>query len=252
MVYFITDLSDAAGLQPFAENIMKKAITYYRVSTGRQAESGLGIDAQIKAVRDFATANNYDLEREYIEIESGKNNARPVLKRVLRQCKKTRATLLVAKLDRMSRNVNFITGLLESGVDFKAVDVPGGEKFVVHIMAAVAEHERDQISKRTTLALQAAKARGVELGKYGRNVLSKHNRDLSQQFAIRMQPTIRKLSDAGFITVRAVTDELNRQRVPTYRNDGSKWHISTVYKIMQINKTHEHKHSAQEDKIKLS
>ncbi|WP_457128755.1 recombinase family protein [Mucilaginibacter sp. HD30] len=215
---------------------MKKAITYYRVSTGRQAESGLGIDAQIKAVRDFAMANNYDLEKEYIEIESGKNNHRPVLKRALNQCKRKQATLLVAKLDRMSRNVNFITGLLESGIGFVAIDVPGGEKFVMHIMAAVAEHERDQISKRTILALQAAKARGVELGTYGRHVLSKQNRELSQRFALAMCPTINRLVDDGYETVRAITDELNRQRVPTYRNDGSKWHVSTVHKIMsQIN-----------------
>jgi DNA invertase Pin-like site-specific DNA recombinase len=215
---------------------MKKAITYYRVSTGRQAESRLGIEAQIKAVRDFATVNNYALEHEYIEIESGKNNHRPILKRALLQCKHKHATLLVAKLDRMSRNVNFITGLLEAGIDFKAIDVPGGEKFILHIMAAVAEHERDQISKRTKLALQAAKARGVELGTYGRYVLSKRNQKLSLRFAKGMRPTINALMADGFETIRALTEELNRLKVPTYRNDGSKWHVSTVYKVMnQIN-----------------
>jgi len=215
---------------------MKKAITYYRVSTGRQAESGLGIDAQIKTVKDFAAANNYMLEGEYVEIESGKNNHRPVLKRALHQCKRRQATLLVAKLDRMSRNVNFITGLLESGVDFKAIDVPTGEKFIMHIMAAVAEHERDQISRRTKLALQAAKAKGVELGAHGRYVLSKQNRELSERFAIEMEPMIVRLAEDGFETVRAVTDELNRLKVPTYRNDGSKWHLCTVHKVMmQIN-----------------
>ncbi len=211
---------------------MKKAITYYRVSTGRQAASGLGIEAQIKAVRDFAAANNYDLEKEYIEIESGKKNQRPVLERALLQCKNKHATLLVAKLDRMSRNVNFITGLLESGIDFKAVDVPNGEKFIVHIMAAVAEYERDQISARTTLALKAAKARGVQLGTYGRTVLSKRNQESSLRFAKKMRPKIARLRADGFDTVRAVTDELNRLKVPTYRNDGSKWHLGTVHKIM--------------------
>jgi len=212
---------------------MKKAITYYRVSTGRQGESGLGIEAQIKAVKDFAAANDYDLESEYVEIETGKNNNRPVLKKALRQCQRHQATLLVAKLDRMSRNVNFITGLLEAGVDFKAIDVPTGEKFIMHIMAAVAEHERDQISKRTTLALQAAKARGVELGRHGRYVLSKQNRESSRCFCESMQPTIVRLIEEGFETVRAVTGELNRLRVPTYRNDGSRWHVSTVYKVMR-------------------
>ncbi|EHQ29784.1 recombinase family protein [Mucilaginibacter paludis] len=216
---------------------MKKAIAYYRVSTGRQAESGLGIEAQVKAVRDFATNNDYSLEKEYIEIESGKNNHRPVLKSALLQCKRRQATLMVAKLDRMSRNLNFVTGLLEAGIDFKAIDVPTGEKFVMHIMAAVAEHERDQISKRTSLALQAAKAKGVELGTYGRYVLSKENRELSHRFALAMLPTITGLLKDGFETVRAITDELNRLKIPTYRNNGSKWHVGTVHKVMtQINK----------------
>ena len=170
------------------------------------------------------------------KLNRGKNNHRPVLGEALRQCKKDNATLLVAKLDRMSRNVNFITGLLESGIDFRAIDVPSGDKFITHIMAAVAEHERDQISKRTTLALQAAKARGVELGAYGRNVLSKKNREESERFALEMRPIITRLTKDGFETVRAITDELNRLQVPTYRNDGSKWHVSTVYKVMnQIN-----------------
>lgn len=214
------------------DNDMKKAITYYRVSTVRQGESGLGIDAQIQAVRDFARANNYTLEKEYVEIESGRNNSRPVLQKALYQCKHKHVTLLVAKLDRMSRNVSFISHLMESGVDFKAIDIPSGEKFIVHILAAVAEHERDQISKRTSLALQAAKLRGVELGTYGRDVLSKKNQELSYQFAEQMRPTIIQLQREGFTTVRAIRDELNKRRIPTYRNDGSKWHVSTVYKLM--------------------
>lgn len=211
---------------------MKKAITYYRVSTVRQGESGLGIDAQIKAVRDFAKAHDYTLEKEYVEVESGKNNSRPILQKALHQCKRKHFTLLVAKLDRMSRNVSFIADLLESGIEFKAVDVPGGEKFVVHILAAVAEHEREQISKRTILALREAKARGVQLGTYGRDVLSKKNRELSHQFAHQMQPLLAELMQKGFITVRAITGELNRLHVPTYRNDGSKWHVSTVHRML--------------------
>lgn len=218
---------------------MKKAITYYRVSTVRQGESGLGIDAQVKAVRDFAKANDYTLEEEYIEIESGKKNSRPMLKKALHQCKRKQVTLIVAKLDRMSRNVSFISDLMESGVDFKAIDVPSGEKFILHILAAVAEHEREQIGKRTSLALQAAKARGVALGTYGRDVLSKKNKELCEQFAEKMKPIILRLQRKGFNTIRALTDELNRLEVPTYRNDGSKWHVSSVHKIVSIqNKKH--------------
>ncbi len=213
---------------------MKKAITYYRVSTVRQGESGLGLEAQIKAVRDFAMANNYLLEKEFIEVESGKNNHRPILKKALFQCRRKQATLLVAKLDRMSRKVNFIADLMESGIDFRAIDMPTGEKFIVHIMAAVAEYEREQISKRTALALQAAKARGVELGWHGRHVQSKRNRELSRGFALEMQPTIACLKEEGVKTIRAITDELNRLQIPTYRDDGSKWHVSTVHKIVNL------------------
>lgn len=112
--------------------------------------------------------------------------------------------------------------------------MPGGEKFIMHILAAVAEHERDQISQRTTLALQAAKVRGVELGTYGRDVLSKKNRELSHLFAKGMQPTIIRLRREGFKTIRVIT-----VHIPTYRNDGSKWHVSTVHKIInQTNKNH--------------
>jgi len=212
--------------------MMKKAIPYYRVSTGRQGESGLGIDAQIKVVRDFARANNYILENEYVEVESGKKNYRPVLKKALTQCRRKQATLLVAKLDRVSRNVNFITTLLEAGIDFKAIDIPTGEKFIVHIMAAFAEYEREQISRRTKLALQAAKARGIELGVYGRYVLSKKNKESSYRFAETIRPIIYKLEQEGFNTIRAITDELNRLGIPTYRNNGSKWHPSTVHKLL--------------------
>lgn len=213
---------------------MKKAIGYYRVSTGRQGVSGLGIEAQIKAVRDFARSNGYELSDEHIEIESGKNDQRPALIMALGQCRRHHATLLVARLDRMSRNVNFITSVLESDVDFTAIDVPTGEKFILHILAAVAEHERDQISKRTSLALQAAKARGVELGVYGRDILSKQNHERSLRFAHDMQPVIDKLAEDGITTVRAVAKALNTQHIPTYRNDGSKWHPSTVHKIISI------------------
>ena len=135
---------------------MKKAITYYRVSTERQGESGLGLLAQQKAVKDFAWANDYQLMGEFVEVESGKKNNRPVLVQALDRCKRENATLLIAKLDRLGRNVAFISKLMESGVDFKAVDNPHASKLVVHMMAVFAEHERDQISQRTAAALKAA------------------------------------------------------------------------------------------------
>ncbi len=212
---------------------MKKAITYYRVSTERQGASGLGLDAQKASVRQFAAANNFQLSGEYIEIESGKKNARPVLQQALNACRQKGATLLIAKLDRLGRNVAFISRLMEAGVDFKAVDNPFAGKLIVHIMAAFAEHERDQISERTTAALAAAKQRGVVLGSYGRTVLAKLNKKKARQFALKMKPVIQKLRDMGITTIRGITCELNRLQVPTFRNTGNRWHLSTVHNILR-------------------
>lgn len=214
---------------------MKKAVAYYRVSRDRQGISHLGLDAQIKAIGDFAKSNGYTLEKEYVDIISGKKNSRSELKKALSQCRRKCMALLTAKIDRMGRRVSFISNLMESGIDFKVVEVPSGDKFTMHILAAVAEKEGDDISERTHLALQAAKARGTELGKYGRYVLSKKNKELSRLFAEKMKPTLINLADKGFKTIRSITAELNRLKIPTYRHDGSKWHVSSVYKIVKFN-----------------
>lgn len=210
---------------------MKKAITYYRVSTERQGLSGLGLDAQKQAVQEFAQASGFMLASEYIEVESGKKNKRPVLAQALQACKCQRATLLIAKLDRLGRNVAFISALMEAGVDFKAVDNPHAGKLIVHIMAAFAEHEHDVISERTIDALRAAKKKGVELGKNGRYVLSAYNKQQADHFASTILPIINGLQANGITTVRAITQELNRLSIPTFRHNG-RWHISSVHKLM--------------------
>lgn len=210
---------------------MKRAIAYYRVSTARQGQSRLGLDAQKEAVVRYADANGYELFQEYVEIESGKNNKRPVLQMALDACKANTATLLIAKLDRLGRNVAFISRLIESKVDFKAVDNPHADKLIVHIMAAFAEHERDQISARTKAALKAAKARGTELGYNGRYVLSKENHRKAIEFARSLKPVIAKFDKKGITTVRAIKNELNRKRIRTAT--GHKWHVSTVHKLLQ-------------------
>lgn len=212
---------------------MKRAVTYYRVSTKRQGFSGLGLDAQREAVERFVQHNNYVLEGEFVEIESGKHNNRPVLQKALKSCAEKKATLLIAKLDRLSRNVAFISTLMESGVEFKAVDNPYAEKLLVHIMAAFAEHEREQISKRTIASLKAAKARGIELGSYGRHILSKENKRNAELFALKMKPTIERIQKKGITTVRGITKELNRLKVPTYTNIGCKWHPTTVHTLIK-------------------
>src|SRR5215472_8539959 len=145
-----------------------KYIAYYRVSTERQGKSGLGLDAQRTAVIDYLNGGGWKLLGEFTEVETGKGrNAlarRPQLKAAIEVCRKQKATLLIAKLDRLARNVHFISGLMESGVEFVAVDMPMANRLTVHILAAVAEHEREMISARTKAALQAAKAKGTKLG----------------------------------------------------------------------------------------
>ena len=211
---------------------MKKAITYYRVSTERQGTHGLGLDAQKQTVQEFAKANGFILTSEYTEVESGKNDKRPVLLQALGACKDEQATLLIARLDRLGRNVAFISKLMEAGVDFKAVDNPYANKLIVHIMAAFAEHERDLISKRTIDALKVAKAKGVELGKHGRHVLSRVNKQNADRFALATEPLLKELKLKGMTTVRAIAKELNRRKIATYSNTG-RWHASTVCQVMK-------------------
>lgn len=144
-----------------------KVIAYYRVSTKAQGASGLGLEAQREAVSRFLAGGDWTLAGEYQDIESGtrKGNARPELVRAIAHAKRDRATLVIAKLDRLARNVAFVSRLMESGVEFVAADNPSANKLTIHILAAVAEAEADAISKRTKEALTAARARGVKLGK---------------------------------------------------------------------------------------
>lgn len=212
---------------------MKQAISYLRVSTDRQGLSGLGLEAQQQAVKQFAAANGYALIGEIIEVESGKKNNRPLLQVALKQCEEKGATLLIAKLDRLARSVVFIGKLMESKIRFIAIDNPFATDLILHVTAAFAEHERKEISKRTIAALQAAKQRGVRLGSFGRDVLAERNKERSHAFALALLPTIRFLQQSGHTTVRSLASELNRLRVPTFRNTGQKWHISTVHKLIR-------------------
>lgn len=143
---------------------MKRFIAYYRVSTTKQGQSGLGLEAQQRAVRQYLNGGAWELVGEFTEIESGKKDDRPELAAALAACRKHKATLVIAKLDRLARNVAFIANLMEAGTDFVAVDMPEANKLVLHIMAAMAQHEREAISARTKAALAAAKARGKTLG----------------------------------------------------------------------------------------
>jgi DNA invertase Pin-like site-specific DNA recombinase len=141
-----------------------KFVAYYRVSTDKQGQSGLGLDAQRQAVMNYLNGGPWKLIAEHTEVETGKRADRPELQKALAACRKHKGKLIIAKLDRLSRNLAFIATLMDSNVEFIAADSPHANRLTVHILAAVAEHERGAISERTKAALAAAKRRGVKLG----------------------------------------------------------------------------------------
>lgn len=210
---------------------MKRAIAYYRVSTQRQGRSGLGLDAQMAAVNAFVSRNGFVLAGEHCEVESGMKCDRPILEAALQDCLNTKAILLIAKLDRLGRDTVFVSSLMRSKVEIKAVDNPDAGKLLLHIMAAIAEEERDQISNRTKAALEIAKKRGVELGKHGKYVLSKLNKLDADRFARNMQPIIDRLRQKGIRSIRAIAEELNRLNIPTALNN--RWHPSSVHTLIK-------------------
>ena len=212
----------------------KAYVAYYRVSTDEQERSGLGLDAQRKAVIDFINGGAANLIAEFTEIESGKRNDRPQLAEALKLCRKEKAVLVIAKLDRLARNVAFISNLMESGVDFQAVDMPDANRLTVHILAAVAEHEREMISQRTKAALQAAKARGVKLGspdpgKGSRAGVTAHKAK-ADRFAANVVPIIREIEASGVTSNLGIAKALNARGIPTAR--GGQWYDSTVKNVL--------------------
>ena len=152
-----------------------KFVSYLRVSTARQGKSGLGLEAQRNSVEDFLNGGSWQLIKEFVEVESGKNADRPQLEKAFQLCRLTGAKLVIAKLDRLSRDAHFLLGLEKAGVDFVAADMPHANKLTIGIMAVMAQHEREMISERTKAALAAAKRRGVTLGGFrGARFTAKH------------------------------------------------------------------------------
>jgi len=214
-------------------------IAYLRVSTGRQARSGLGLEAQRAAITTFAAANGLTVIAEYVEAETGKGfdalDRRPILAAALAQARKAKASVVVAKLDRLSRDVAFISGLMAQRVPFVTVehglDV---DPFVLHLYAALAEKERAQISARTKAALAAKKAQGVKLGgpraveaaKAGREAQSAN----ADAFAANVLPIIQSLQASGLKSLAAIAEALNARGIRTAR--GGEWHSTTVRNIL--------------------
>lgn len=206
-----------------------KFISYLRVSTDRQGRTGLGLEAQRQAVAEYLNGGSWELLAEHVEVESGKRSSRPVLAEALAACKKHKATLVIARLDRLARNLHFISGLMQAGVDFVACDMPSANRLTVQIMAAIAEDEGRRISERTRAALQAAKARGKLLGTHGR-ILGQQNRDRALEHARQIAPVVRGIRSAAR-SMREVTEALNAAGVPTAK--GGKWHLASVHRLLQ-------------------
>lgn len=220
------------GLPPYRcgdEMTIKQAVAYYRVSTQRQGKSGLGLDAQQAAVLNYCRGNDFDLISEIMEVKSTRRS-RSGLFQALDLCKAMNAMLIVARLDRLGRDVEQIAGIVKSNVEIVVTDNPHANRFTIHILAAVAEEQRQRISETTKEALEAAKRRGVILGKNGK-ALSLINKKAAEDFANGLRPTLEKLKSRGITSVRAVSRELNKKGVPTFRGDGH-WHPSTVYSLM--------------------
>jgi len=215
-------------------------VAYYRVSTQRQGESGLGLDDQREAVANYIK-NRGSLLREFVEVESGKGHDalkdRPQLREALEVCKKNDAVLVIARLDRLSRNVHFITGLMEAKVRFVACDLPDANDLNVHIMAAFAQHEWKRISERTRAALAQAKLRGVKLGKTWRRNLKPHLKDISKErsqaadaFASKLKGQMEGFRLRG-LSQRAMVEELNQLGIATPR--GKVWHLRQVQRTLR-------------------
>lgn len=204
-------------------------VSYLRVSTSGQAESGLGLEAQRRAVHEYLARESFQLVAEFVEVESGGRNDRPQLAAAIDACKRDKAALIIAKLDRLARNVVFISTLMESRITFVAADNPHANKLMIHMLAAFAEHERDQIRARTRAALAAAKARGIVLGRYGREVLSKQNHANAVKCARDLAPLVIDLRSQGN-TIEQITKLMNQRGVESPR--GKRWHPATVHGLI--------------------
>ena len=212
--------------------IAPRWVAYYRVSTAKQGASGLGLEAQTESVTNFVSEKAGEIIASFTETESGKKATnRPALIAALELCRKPRATLVIAKLDRLARNVHFISGLMESTVDFVATDQPTKDRFMLHLQAAFAEEEGRRISERTKEALAAAKRRGVVIGATGR-ILAKRYKAAASRRARELRPLFIHLGCEGIHGPARLVEALNSRGVPSPSGAG-KWHRPTVHRVLR-------------------
>lgn len=209
-------------------------IAYYRVSTQGQGQSGLGLDAQRVAVQAYVQSVGGALIAEHEEVESGTLDDRVQLKAALKQCRSEKAMLVIAKLDRLARSVHFISELLRSGVEFVAADMPHANKLTIHIIAAVAEYEREVIAQRTKASLAAAKARGVRLGNPNAanqsKMASDKTREQADAFAKGIKTVMQALHAQGATSFSSLAKSLEAHGVGTQR--GGRWTAAGVRNIL--------------------
>jgi len=221
-----------------------KLVAYHRVSTRKQGTSGLGIEAQQQAITAYVAAHpEAELLASFTEVESGRKDDRPELDKAMKLADVTGSTLIISKLDRLSRSVSFLGKLQEDGVKFIAVDMPEANEFTVNIMAAVARQEAQAISRRTKEALAAAKARGVKLGnpngaaallraghgnKYGLRKAKKN----AAAYALKMKPYVEAIQASGITSLRAIGSELQKQKMET-RSGKKEWQANTVRNLLR-------------------
>jgi DNA invertase Pin-like site-specific DNA recombinase len=215
-------------------------VAYLRVSTAKQGASGLGLEAQRKAVEDYLNGGRWKLIAEFVEVESGKNTERKQLQNALRACRLHGATLLVAKLDRLARNAAFLLNLQEAGVKFVACDMPEANEMIIGILAVIAQGEAKMISQRTKAALRAAVARGVRLGNprnlthkarhRGNGASHRVRAAKASQRAQDMAPTLAEIQAEGVSSLAQIATALNRRKIPAPR--GGRWQAVQVSRVL--------------------
>jgi DNA invertase Pin-like site-specific DNA recombinase len=218
--------------------LRRKFVSYLRVSTDRQGRSGLGLEAQRKAVADFLNGGSWTLVAEFVEIESGGDDDRPELAKALAMCRIQNAVLVIAKLDRLSRDPAFLLGLQKAGVRFVAADMPDANEAMVGFMAVMAGWERKMIGERTRQALQAAKARGTKLGnpgnlrnqEIGRARGRTRRTEMARSRAADLAPILADVQASGASSLREIAAALNERGIPATR--GGEWSAMQVKRVL--------------------
>jgi len=220
-----------------------KFVCYYRVSTSKQKNSGLGIEAQKETVMNFLNGGNWEIVGEFVEYESGKIDDRLELNKAIQACKLKNAKLIVSKLDRLSRDVHFIASLMKSNVKFVVAEMPEMTELTIHIFSAMAQHERKMISERTKAALKQAKKRNVNLGnpclRRGKRVANSGDTSHANKarvaradhYALQMKSIILEVMSSGVTSLTGIANELNTQRYTTRR--GCCWSAMAVKRVLE-------------------